>query len=104
MKHHMVIGYAPPMEDPTPASDPQVTKKTREEGNEYIRLLRAKFGQEPVGASLGLMYAPDGRYYVVCHYMEDIKDAYIYALACEGFGPQSWMDDEKEDFRKLFLI
>ncbi|MEZ6142950.1 MAG: hypothetical protein R3B84_20490 [Zavarzinella sp.] len=90
---YLPVGPAPAEETCVAVGERDYSKKARTECQQYIQAIRAKLGQEPEGARLGIKsFTHDfGSYFeVVCYFEAENPKAVEYAYRCEGEAPTTW--------------
>lgn len=98
-RDYLQIGPCPAMEDAAQVGDADYAEKSMAECKAFIPLIRAKLGQEPEGARLGIKSFPHdfGSYReVVCYFDDDAPAEVEYAYRCEDESPTMWMFGGKD--------
>lgn len=93
---YLNIGPCPCDEDCVQLGDDDYQKKSREECQRFIELIRKKHGVEPCAAKLAIKsFNHDFGTYreVVCYYDEGVECSVEYAFRCESDPPSRWSDD-----------
>lgn len=107
MRDYMTIGSSPVDEKCVNVGEDNYESRSLEECNKYIALIRKKLGPEPHAAQLRTKLFPHdfGSYReVVCYFDDNEPASAAYALACEGYGPKDWKDEEPFDWKKEYEV
>ena len=91
------LGSAPYNEDCAQVGSKDYISDALQEGERYIKMLRRRFGKEPVHAKLAIkaFHHDFGTYHeVVCYYNEDDAESEGYCLWIENNLPGDWNDDK----------